>query len=254
MKYSIGFLTLCYKEMHRFLRIWPQTILPPLITSALYFIIFGNLIGSQLRPIHGFSYMQFIAPGLILMPVLINSYTNTVSSFFIAKFHRNIEEILIAPIPNTLIILGFMCGGILRGILVGIAVTLVTLFFTHLQIVNLWLTFLIVILASAVFSLAGLANALFAKRFDDIAIIPTFIITPLTYLGGVFYSVQQLPPLWQKIAIFNPVLYMINAFRDGVLGISDINSYFALGIIFMVALGLFYLNLFFLKKGIGVKS
>src|SRR3990167_3177011 len=239
MKYSIGFLTLCYKEMHRFLRIWPQTILPPLITSALYFIIFGNLIGSQLRPIHGFSYMQFIAPGLILMPVLINSYTNTVSSFFIAKFHRNIEEILIAPIPNTLIILGFMCGGILRGILVGIAVTLVTLFFTHLQIVNLWLTFLIVILASAVFSLAGLANALFAKRFDDIAIIPTFIITPLTYLGGVFYSVQQLPPLWQKIAIFNPVLYMINAFRDGVLGISDINSYFALGIIFMVALGLF---------------
>lgn len=219
----IAFCTILRKEIKRFTRIWVQTLLPPAITMALYFVIFGKLIGSRIGEMDGFSYIQFVAPGLIMMSVLTNSYSNVVSSFFSAKFQRSIEEILVSPTPNYIILLGYCMGGVARGMAVGVLVTLLSLAFTDLHIHNWPITIAIVLLTSMLFSLAGFINAVYANSFDDISIIPTFVLTPLTYLGGVFYSIHLLPEFWQGVSQLNPILYMVNAFRYGMLGISDIN-------------------------------
>ncbi|MCB1814172.1 MAG: ABC transporter permease [Candidatus Competibacteraceae bacterium] len=250
---AIAFQTIIIKEVQRFSRIWVQTILPPVITMSLYFVIFGNLIGSRIGPMEGFSYMEYIAPGLIMMAVITNAYSNVVSSFFGAKFQRHVEELLVAPIPNALILLGFVAGGMIRGLIVGALVTVVALFFTHLSIHH-WLVMLSVVLLTAMlFSLAGFVNAVFAKTFDDISIVPTFVLTPLTYLGGVFYSISLLPDLWQNVSLLNPILYMVNAFRYGILGTSDINLTVAFLLIIGFIVGLFGFSLYLLNKGIGIR-
>ena len=202
----IALQTILIKEFLRFIRIWIQTVLPAAMTVALYFVIFGNLIGSQISDMDGFSYMEYIVPGLILMSVITNSYSNVVSSFFSAKFQRHIEEMLISPIPNYIILLGYMSGGVARGLTVGVAVTVVSLFFVDLQVQHIWVTLLVVILTSMLFSLGGLINAIYAKTFDDISIVPTFVLTPLTNLGGVFYTIKLLPEFWQTVSLANPIL------------------------------------------------
>ena len=250
----IAFRAILVKEVLRFARIWIQTILPPMITTALYFVIFGRLIGSQVGDVHGFGYMEYIVPGLILMTVITNSYANVVSSFYGAKFQHNIEEMLVAPVPNYLILLGFIGGGLARGLAVGVAVTFVALFFTPIPLHNLWVAVSVLILTSILFSLAGIINGIYAKSFDDISVIPTFVLTPLTYLGGVFYSVSMLPPVWQAISLANPILYMVNAFRYGLLGVSDVN----LGVAYLAILGfiagLFGFALHLLNRGYGIRS
>ena len=246
--------TIAAKEFRRFIRIWIQTVLPPAITMGLYFVIFGQLIGSQIGDIDGFRYMDFIVPGLILMSVISNSYANCVSSFFSSKFHRSIEEMLISPLPNYIILLGYVSGGVARGLTVGIAVTAVSMLFTDLQVHNLFVSLAVLVLTAALFALAGFINAVYANSFDDISIVPTFILTPLTYLGGIFYSISMLPEFWQGVSQVNPILYMINAFRYGLLGVSDIDVTTAFLIIagFIAALYLFALNL--LKRGVGIKA
>lgn len=251
---AIGFYTLMRKEILRFLRIWPQTLLPSAITISLYFIIFGQLIGSQIGAIHGVSYMQYITPGLIMMSIITNAYTNVAGSLYGMRFEKSIEELLIAPLPNYLILLGFCFGGMARAIVSGVIVTLVALFFTHITVYSYSLTIGITLLTASFFSLAGFTNALYARRFDDVSIIPTFVLTPLTYLGGVFYSISQLPPVWQIIASANPVLYIISAFRYGILGIADINPYIAFIIIALAVVMLYIFNLHLLKKGVGIRS
>lgn len=242
------------KEIIRIFRIWIQTLVPPVITISLYFVIFGSFIGSQLREIDGYSYMAFIAPGLIMMSIITNSYTNTVSSFFSAKFQRNIEELLVSPTPNWVIILGYVCGGMVRGLSVGLLVSLVSLIFIRMPIYSIFHTVLFGLLTSFVFSLAGMINGVFAKKFDDISIIPTFVITPLTYLGGVFYSLSLLPGFWQAISKINPIVYMVNGFRYGFLGVSDINVSVGLTMLIFFAVVLFSANLYLLKKGVGVRT
>ncbi len=219
----VSLSTIIRKEIVRFTRIWVQTLLPPVITMTLYFVIFGKLIGSRIGQMDGFSYMEFVVPGLIMMSIITNSYGNVVSSFFSVKFQKSVEELLVSPTPNYIILLGYVLGGVARGLLVGMVVTIVSFFFTDLTIYNLPITIGIVFLTSVVFALAGFFNALFAKTFDDISIIPTFVLTPLTYLGGVFYSISLLPEFWQGVSKLNPILYMVNAFRYGILGISDIS-------------------------------
>ena len=234
----VALTTIVNKEIVRFLRIWVQTLLPPVITMSLYFVIFGQLIGSRIGQMDGFSYMEFVVPGLIMMSIITNSYGNVVSAFFGAKFQKSIEELLVSPTPNYIILLGYVLGGVCRGLLVGIIVTIVSLFFTELKIHHLGVTITTVILTAVVFSLGGFFNAVFANTFDDISIIPTFILTPLTYLGGVFYSISLLPEFWQVASQLNPILYIVNAFRYGILGVSDINIVSAfIGVsIFIVAL------------------
>ncbi len=221
---------------------------------SLYFVIFGNLIGSRLGEINGMRYIDFIVPGIILMAVINNAYSNVVSSFFSAKFQRHVEEMLVSPTPNYLIILGYMSGGMARGLTVGLVVTLVAMFFSDLQVQNIALTFTVVLLTSMLFSLAGFINAVFAKSFDDISIIPTFVLTPLTYLGGVFFSINMLPEMWQKVSLLNPVLYMVNAFRAGMLGVSDIDVTMALFIIVLFVVALFMVALYLMKHGIGIRN
>ena len=245
--------TIATKEYLRFTRIWIQTILPPAITIALYFIIFGQVIGSQIADIDGYRYMDYIVPGLILMAVITNAYGNVVSSFFSAKFHHSIEEMLVSPLPNYIILLGFVSGGLARGIIVGIIATVVSLFFSDLHIHSYSVTFSVFILTSILFALAGFINAAYAKNFDDITIIPTFVLTPLIYLGGVFYSIKMLPEFWQNISLLNPILYMINAFHYGILGISDIDISTAFMIIIGFIIVLFYFALRLLKLGTGLK-
>ncbi len=250
----VGLWTIVYREVTRILRIWVQTLVPPVITMTLYFIIFGNLIGRRIGEMGGFDYMQYIAPGLIMMAVITNSYGNVVSSFFGAKFGKYIEEMLVSPLPNWLIIVGYMVGGMTRGLLVGLIVTAIALFFTELQVHNWFVTLSVVLLTAAVFSLGGLINAVFAKKFDDISIVPTFILTPLTYLGGVFYSVQLLPPFWRDVSMFNPILYMVNAFREGILGVSDIPLGLAYAIIVLFLVLLFTACLVLLNRGVGIRE
>lgn len=221
--YWVALKTIWRKEITRFMRIWIQTLIPPVITMSLYFIIFGNLIGNRIGEMGGVGYMQFIVPGLIMMSVITNSYANVSSSFFGAKFQKSIEELLVAPVPTHVIIAGFVGGGVARGVLVGILVTLVSLFFVPLQIHSWFMIIATLLMTSILFSLAGLLNALFAKSFDDISIIPTFVLTPLTYLGGVFYSLTLLPAFWQAVSKLNPIVYMISGFRYGFLGISDVS-------------------------------
>lgn len=250
----IAVKTLIRKEVVRVLRIWIQTIVPPAITMTLYFIIFGNLIGRRIGTMDGFDYMQYIAPGLIMMSVITNSYGNVVSSFFGAKFGRHIEEMLVSPMSSAAIIIGHVAGGVLRGLAVGALVTIIALFFTKLQVQHPFVTVSIVLLSATVFSLAGFINALFAKKFDDIAIVPTFILTPLTYLGGVFYSISLLPEFWQTVSKANPILYMVNAFRYGILGTSDISIGHAYAILVLFVTLLFSACLFFLNRGIGIRE
>jgi ABC-2 type transport system permease protein len=237
--YATGFYTLIARETHRFMRLWSQTVLPPVITMTLYFVIFG---------------MQYIAPGLIMMAVVTNSYLNTVSSFYLLRFQKNIEEILVSPLPPSLILLGFTLGGIFRGLVVGGLVTILSLFFTRLSIHHIGLMIITVLLTATVFSLAGFLNALYARTFDDITIVPTFVLTPLTYLGGVFYSIHMLPAFWQKLSLLNPILYLVNAFRYSLLGITDIPVFYALLLMFLLAIFLFGLNYHLLKKGLGIRT
>ncbi|WP_030070196.1 ABC transporter permease [Halomonas alkaliantarctica] len=250
----IALWTLVLKEIKRFTRIWPQTLLPPSITMAMYFIIFGNLIGSRIGDMDGFSYMDFIVPGLIMMSVITNSYSNVASSFFSNKFQRSIEEMMVSPMPNWVILLGFILGGMARGLGVGLIVTLVSLFFTRLTVEHPLLTVLVVVLTSALFSIGGFINALFANKFDDISIVPTFILTPLTYLGGVFYSISMLPDFWQGVSMLNPILYMVNVFRYGFLGVSDIPVGWALAAIVAFITALFMVALAMLERGKGIRS
>jgi len=250
----IAFQTILIKEILRFLRIWVQTILPPAITMSLYFIIFGKLIGSQIGGVNGFTYMQYIVPGLIMMAIITNAYSNVVASFYSAKFQRHIEEMLVSPLPNHLIIMGFVGGGLARGLIVGMAVTAVSLFFTQLYIHNILVVFAVTALTAVLFALGGLVNGIYANSFDDISIVPTFVLTPLTYLGGVFYSIDMLPEFWQTVSLFNPILYMVNAFRYGILGTSDIDIYTAFAIIFVLITGLFLFSLWLLERGTGIRQ
>jgi len=250
----IAFWTIVTKEIRRFTRIWAQTLLPPAITMTLYFVIFGNLIGSRIGEMGGFDYMEYIVPCLIMMSVITNSYGNVVSSFFGTKFQRNIEELLVSPVPNWIILSGYVVGGVARGLAVGFIVTLLSLFFTDLQVENLLVTVSIVLLTAVLFSLGGFINAAYANSFDDIAIIPTFVLTPLTYLGGVFYSIQLLPEFWQNVSLLNPILYMVNTFRYGILGVSDISIGFAFSMILIFIAALFTYALHLLNCGKGIRN
>jgi ABC-2 type transport system permease protein len=251
----VALYTLVRREIMRIVRIWTQTLIPPAITMTLYFVIFGKLIGSRIGTIQGgFSYMQYIVPGLVMMSIINNSYANISSSFFGAKFSRAVEEMLVSPMPNWVILAGYVTGAVARGVVVGAVVLLIALFFTSLHIVHPLITFLSVLLGATIFALAGFVNAVYAKKFDDIALVPTFILTPLTYLGGVFYSVNMLGEPWQAISRVNPILYMVNAFRFGVLGISDVNVGVAFVVMLVFVAGLSAMALFLLKRGIGLRS
>ena len=246
--------SLIKKELHRFFRIWTQSLIPPVATSVLYFVIFGSLIGQRIGDMGGVDYMQFMAPGLVMLSVITNSYSNVVSSFFGVKFQKSIEELLVSPMPIYLIIIGFVVGGVARGIIVGLLVMITALFFTNLEVQNIFLTLLIVILTATLFSLAGMINATFANSFDDISIVPTFVLTPLIYLGGVFYSIELLSDFWQGVSKINPILYMVNSFRYGMIGISDISVDYAILMISLFILIFSILVYVLLKKGIGIRT
>jgi ABC-2 type transport system permease protein len=250
----IAYATIVRKEVTRVLRIWPQTLFPPVITQTLYFLIFGKFIGSQIRDIHGISYMAFIVPGLVMMSVINNSFMNVVSSFFSSKFQRSIEELLVSSASNRVIIAGYVTGGVVRGIIVGFLVFLVSIVFTRPQIYHMGVIFSFILLTAVVFALGGLLNAIFAKKFDDISIFPTFILTPLIYLGGVFYSLGNLPPFWRILSKFNPVLYMVNGFRYGFHGFSDVNVLISFMILIGFAVILTTVNLVLLARGTGLKT
>lgn len=250
----VGLYTIVYKELNRVLRIWIQTLVPPAITMTLYFIIFGQLIGRRIGEMGGLDFMAFIAPGLIIMAIIQNSYGNVVSSFFGAKFGKHIEEMMVSPLPNSLILLGYVIGGMGRGLLVGILVALIAAFFTDLSVQNPLILIATVLLTAAVFSLAGLINAVYAKKFDDISIIPTFILTPLTYLGGVFYTVELLPDGFREASLFNPMLYMVNAFRYSIHGVSDVALLPAFAIMLGLLVVLYCFALWLLTRGIGLRS
>jgi ABC-2 type transport system permease protein len=250
----IAFNTILRKEVVRFMRIWSQTLLPPVINQFLYFIIFGSFIGSQVSDIGGVSYMAFIVPGLVMMAVINNSFMNVVSSFFGVKFQRSIEELLVSPTSNWAIIGGYVGGGMLRGILVGFLVFLISIFFTRPEIHSLLIITLFVVLTSAVFALGGLVNAIFARKFDDISIFSTFVLTPLTYLGGVFYSIQSLPEFWQTASKLNPILYMVDGFRYGFFGNSDLPLWYSIGVLVGFLVLLMGLNHYLLRRGVGLKA
>jgi ABC-2 type transport system permease protein len=253
-RYGIAFATLVNKEVTRFSRIWVQTILPSAITTTLYFVIFGRLIGDRIGPMEGLAYIDFIVPGLVLMAVITNAYSNVVSSFYSSKFSRYIEELLVSPVPNWVILAGYVAGGVARGLTVGVVVIIVAALFTDFSLHDLGVTLLILLLTAVLFALGGFINAVYANSFDDIAIVPTFVLAPLTYLGGVFYSIDLLPQPWQTLSLANPILYMINAFRYGLLGVTDI----PLGIAFLITsafiLALGYYSLSLLRRGVGIKQ
>jgi ABC-2 type transport system permease protein len=250
----VGFKTIVRKEVTRILRIWGQTIVPPAITMTLYFIIFGELIGRRIGEMHGFTYMQYIVPGLVIMSVITNSYGNMVSSFFGAKFGKHIEELLISPLPNWIILSGYVVGALLRGLMVGAVVLAVSLFFTPIAVQHPLIMLSVLLLTAVVFALAGMVNAIFAQKFDDIAIIPTFVLAPLTYLGGVFYSISLLPGFWQQVSVFNPILYMVNGFRYGMLGVSDVSLAMTYGVILAAGTILFASCLYLLNRGTGLRT
>ncbi len=246
--------TLVRREVGRFMRIWTQTLLPPVITQTLYFLIFGTLIGSQIADIGGVSYMAFIVPGLVMMGVINSAFSNVVSSFFGAKFQRNLEEMLVSPMPPWVMIAGFVTGGILRGLLVGIIIFLVSAIFTAPTVHNLGMILIFIILTSTVFSLGGLINGIFAKKFDDVGFFTTFILTPLMYLGGVFYSIKDLPIFWQNLSKINPILYMIDGFRYGFYGYSDINPLLSMALLILMTVVLILLANYLIRKGVGLKN
>ena len=250
----VAFYTIFTKEVRRFMRIWLQTLLPPAITMTLYFVIFGQLIGQRVGEMDGFDYMSFIVPGLVMMSIITNAYSNVSSSFFSNKFQHSVEELMVAPVHPAIMMLGYVAGGVARGVAVGVIVLLVSLFFTDLHIHNLAMVLLVTVLSATVFSLGGFINALLASKFDDVAIVPTFVITPLTYLGGVFYSISLLPEFWQGVSLFNPILYMVNAFRYGILGISDINTGYAILMLLVFTVLLTLWGLWLLKHGTGMRK
>ena len=249
----IAFQTILFREIQRFTRIWVQTLLPPAITMGLYFAIFGKLMGSRIGDMGGVPYVQFVVPGLIMMAVITNSFSNVVSSFYSSKFQRSVEELLVSPVPNYIILAGYVGGGVARGLSVGICVTLLSLFFADLSIANIGLTIFVVVLTSIFFSTLGFMNALFANSFDDIAVIPTFVLTPLIYLGGVFYSVDMLGGFFKTITVMNPIVYIVNAFRQGMIGTSDINVELSLGILFLCCVITTVTCMHLLKKGKGLR-
>jgi ABC-2 type transport system permease protein len=250
----IAFMTIVRKEVRRFTRIWVQTLLPSAITMALYFVIFGYLMGARIGEVHGLPYITFVMPGLVMMAVINNSYANVVSSFYSAKFTKSIEELQVSPTPNYVILWGYVTGGVLRGLAVGLIVTVLSLLFTHLSLANWGVTLAVVVMTSVLFSIAGLINAVFANSFDDISIVPTFILTPLTYFGGVFYSVEMLPPFWQWLSHCNPILYMVNAFRYGILGVSDVPVAAALGGIALMTAMLYAYCWYLLEKSARLRN
>ena len=245
----VAFMTIFRKEVKRYMRIWTQTLLPSAITMSLYFVIFGSLIGSRIGDMGGFTYMQFVVPGLIMMAIVTNSYANVVSSFFGSKFNHSVEELLVSPTPNYIILLGYVVGGISRGILVAVVVTVLSLFFTKMHIHSYFVVVTIVLMTSTLFALAGFINAVFANNFDDISIIPTFVLTPLIYLGGVFYSMDLLSDFWAGVSRLNPLVYVVNAFRYGVLGVSDVSLPLAFGMIGMFTLLAFAYSMHLLNTG-----
>ncbi len=253
-KQFVAFYTMLRGDFVRIIRIWSQTLLPPVVTTSLYFVVFGTFIGSQLQPIQGLSYIQFIVPGLIMMSVITSSYMNTVSTFYFAKWTKTLDEVLVSPMPEWLVIVGFVSGGVMRGLLVGVLVGIVGLFFTHLAIHNLFVLVAALVLTSILFSLGGLINGVFAKGFDGISIVPTFVLTPLTYLGGIFFSISQFTPFWQNVSLFNPILYMINAFRWGFFGVSDINIWVCFGVLIAFIAVFLGILLWLFRRGMGVRN
>ena len=250
-----SFYTIVRKDVIRMLRIWPQTFLPSVVTSVLYFLVFGSVIGPRIGQFDGVAYIQFIVPGLVMLAVVTNAYSNVAFTFFMGKFFaRNIDEILVSPTPPWLLIAGYVAGGVVRGIGIGLLVVLVALFFTSLPITNIFILLLFLILSSLVFSLAGLVNGIYAKNFDAITIVPTFVLTPLVYLGGVFYSVKALPPLWQKLTLLDPIFYLVNGFRYGLLGLSDVPLVTAVGVLLALAALLAAVNWYLVKTGLGLKQ
>ncbi|WP_291359851.1 MULTISPECIES: ABC transporter permease [Acinetobacter] len=251
---GVALYTIVHKEVRRFMRIWPQTLLPPAITMSLYFVIFGNLVGSRIGEMGGYSYMEFIVPGLIMMAVITNSYANVSSSFFSSKFQKSIEELMISPVPLHAILWGYVLGGVIRGLFVAIIVSAMSLFFADLYITNWFVTIYTVLITSLLFSLGGFINAFYAKSFDDISIIPTFVLTPLTYLGGVFYAISALSPFWQNLSLVNPIVYMVNAFRFGILGHSDVNVSISLVVITFWCAVLYGIAYYLLSRGSGMRE
>jgi ABC-type polysaccharide/polyol phosphate export systems, permease component len=251
---TIGYYTMVRKEFIRIVRIWSQTLLPPIITTALYFAIFGAFIGSQVSAIQGFSYIQFIVPGIVMMAIITSAYMNTVSTFYFAKWQRTIDELFASPMPDWVIVAGFVTGGVLRGLIVGVMVIGVSLFFTHLVVFNALILILAAVLTSLLFSFGGLVNGIYAKSFDGISIVPTFVLTPLTYLGGVFYSIDQLPPFFRTLSLGNPILYMVNAFRYGFLGISDVPLSISFTVMTVFILVLVVATMVLFKRGTGLKN
>lgn len=252
--YFTALKSLAVKETNRYLRIWIQTLVPPVITTSLYFVIFGNLIGDRIGQMEGFSYMEFIVPGLIMMSVITSSYSNVSSSFFSQKFQKNIEELLIAPVPTHVIMWGFVIGGLGRSILVGTLVTIISLFFVPLQVYSWLMVILTLLMTATVFSLAGLLNGIFAQSFDDVSIVPTFVLQPLTYLGGVFYAISTLPPFWQTVSQVNPIVYMVSGFRYGFLGVIDVPIFVTIGILVVFIVILYSICWYLIEKGRGLRS
>ena len=250
----VAAMTLMRREALRLLKMWSQSIMPSLITMSLYFIIFGKFIGQRIGAMDGISYVQYIAPGLVMIAVITNAYLNVAFSFFLSKFQRNLEEILISPMSNGVLLLGYVFGGVLRAFIVGGLLILITLFFTKVKIYSVCLMILVIFLSGVLFSLAGFLNAVFAKRWDDVGFIPSMVLTPLTYLGGVFYSIHLLPPLWQKVSLANPILYMVNGFRYSMLGVTDIPITIALLIICSFITLLLITNLLLLRWGTGLRT
>lgn len=251
---QVALYTVVRREVVRFLRIWTQTLLPSPISIILYFVIFGHLIGPRIGTLDGYAYIDYIAPGLIMMAIINNSYANVVASFFGSKFQKNIEEMYVSPMSAHTILLGFVIGGVARGVVVGLIVTVIAFFFADLHLYHAWILLTVTLLTALLFSLAGLMNAIYSRKFDDINIIPTFVLTPLTYLGGVFYSIHMLPTFWQKVSYLNPMLYMVNAFRYGMLGVSDISAAYAVIFISLFCVLFYGANLWLLTKGIGIKN
>ncbi len=249
----VALRTIVHREVRRFTRIWAQTLLPPAITMVLYFVIFGNLIGNRIGGMGGFTYMQYIVPGLIMMSVITNAYSNVVSSFYSSKFQRSVEELLVSPVSPHVILIGYAMGGILRGLAVAAIVSVLSLFFTHMQVHHLGIMLLVIILTAAIFALGGFINAVYARNFDDISIVPTFVLTPLTYLGGVFYSIDLLPAFWQKVSLVNPILHMVNAFRYGILGVSDIRIGVAIAFMLVAVVVLYLVSIRLLVSGRGMR-
>jgi len=250
----IAYKTIVVKEILRFTRIWVQTIFPPVITTSLYLLIFGGLMGERIGDMQGVDYLHFIIPGIILMTVIQNSYANTVSSFFLAKFNNSIEELLISPVSYWVILLGYISGGIVRGFVVGLGVFIAVSFFVELQIYNIWIVLMTFLLTAILFSLAGFINAVFAKSFDDISIVPTFILMPMTYLGGMFYSVEILPEFWQTLSKFNPIYYMVDSFRMGFLGSSTTDLLVSMLVLTTMIMALAIVAFYLLKKGVNIKT